>query len=390
MTARSVKLAARRIWLKLHLWLGLTAGVLFVLLGLSGSLLVFDHAIDEWLNPELLLTQEAGARRSLEEVIRAARLARRPDARPPVSVSAPRVANGVWTVWFATGSDDAPKFTAVYVDPYSAKVTGQRIWGEDWMSWIYRLHFELLSGEQGRTIVGITGILMLVSIASGFLLWRPLWKHSWRAAFALRPGNRLNYDLHKCIGAASGAFLATIAFTGVYLEFPEGCKEAISLFTAVTESPAALTSQASLSHDVISSDQALAIAARRFPRASFCHFHPPQDETGAYEIALRQPEETQRSFGQTEVFIDQYSGNILAARDPTEATAADVFLAWQFPLHNGEAFGLAGRWVVFFTGLTPAFLYATGLLIWRRKSRSAARRDQRHYEATKPSLLRRR
>ncbi len=39
--------------MRLHLWLGLTAGAVFALLGVTGSVLVFDHELDALLNPSL-------------------------------------------------------------------------------------------------------------------------------------------------------------------------------------------------------------------------------------------------------------------------------------------------------------------------------------------------
>ena len=42
------------------------------------------------------------------------------------------------------------------------------------------------------------------------------------------------------------------------------------------------------------------------------------------------------------------------------------------PLHNGEAFGLAGRLLAFAGGLLPTLLLVTGWLRWRHKC--AARR----------------
>ena len=42
----------RACWVQIHLWLGLTLGVLGVLIGISGSLLVFDHDIDAIFNPQ--------------------------------------------------------------------------------------------------------------------------------------------------------------------------------------------------------------------------------------------------------------------------------------------------------------------------------------------------
>jgi len=37
----------RKLWLKVHLYLGLFAGAVFVLIGLTGSLLAFELPLDE-------------------------------------------------------------------------------------------------------------------------------------------------------------------------------------------------------------------------------------------------------------------------------------------------------------------------------------------------------
>ena len=380
--AESLRL--RRLWLKVHRWLGLQAGLLFVLLGLTGSLLVFDHAIDEWLNPDLLLTDApgrphstdgTGRPHSIDELVTVAERAFGLESHAQ-SISTPRVPTGVWTVWFASGTEDTKTFTAVYVDSDRLAVTGQRVWGQFLMSWMYRLHYQLVAGEIGATIVGIAGLLLLVSIASGFVLWWPLWRHSLRAAFAVRRGRR-TFDLHKTCGIASAVFLTVIAGTGVYLEFPNWIKPLVTVFSPETLPLPDLTSHLSRPAVSINCEQAVAIALARFPAATFDHLHPPQEIDGVYEIALRQPNEVGQSHGRTQVHIDRYSGKIIAVRDPTTGTAADAFLAWQFPLHNGEAFGLFGRWLVFATGLTPAFLYATGGLMWWRRHQSRQRQRNR-------------
>ena len=41
----------RRLWLNVHLWSGLSVGVLLVALGLSGSLLVWRDSLDRLGNP---------------------------------------------------------------------------------------------------------------------------------------------------------------------------------------------------------------------------------------------------------------------------------------------------------------------------------------------------
>jgi len=44
-----------------HRWLGIGLGVWFALVGITGSILVFEDEIDAWLNPELLTSKESGA-----------------------------------------------------------------------------------------------------------------------------------------------------------------------------------------------------------------------------------------------------------------------------------------------------------------------------------------
>jgi uncharacterized iron-regulated membrane protein len=52
-------------------------------------------------------------------------------------------------------------------------------------------------------------------------------------------------------------------------------------------------------------------------------------------------------------------------------------LNWLHPLHNGEAFGLTGRILVFLSGLLPLVLFITGFLRWRHKRHAKAQMASR-------------
>lgn len=65
----------RKFWLDVHLYLALTVGFLFVLLGLSGSLNVFYLELDRLLNPELRIEQTQGPYRPLDEIMASVRAA---------------------------------------------------------------------------------------------------------------------------------------------------------------------------------------------------------------------------------------------------------------------------------------------------------------------------
>ena len=57
------------VWLRLHRWLGLGLGAVFVLFGLTGSLLVFYVEIDEAIEPAQAVPEPAPQVRSWQSVL---------------------------------------------------------------------------------------------------------------------------------------------------------------------------------------------------------------------------------------------------------------------------------------------------------------------------------
>jgi len=67
----------------------------------------------------------------------------------------------------------------------------------------------------------------------------------------------------------------------------------------------------------------------------------PEGREGVYVIEKRQDGEASRRRPRSKVWLDQYSGRVLAVEDPNRFTAGETFLNVMWPLHSGEAFGLA-------------------------------------------------
>ena len=65
----------RRIIFNFHLYVGLTAGLLLVLSGLTGSMIVFREEIEELMHPELLETVVRDEQVPIQSVLEAARQA---------------------------------------------------------------------------------------------------------------------------------------------------------------------------------------------------------------------------------------------------------------------------------------------------------------------------
>jgi len=114
-------------------------------------------------------------------------------------------------------------------------------------------------------------------------------------------------------------------------------------------------------------DQIVAAGRSAFPEGDLKRIDLPRDAQTPYRLSFNQPGEAWSHHGASRVWVDPRDGAVLATWDPLSVAAGSRFMGWQFPLHNGDALGLAGRWLVFLGGWLPALLFGTGLYLWWRK-----------------------
>ncbi|PWB80387.1 MAG: hypothetical protein C3F11_18050 [Methylocystaceae bacterium] len=119
----------------------------------------------------------------------------------------------------------------------------------------------------------------------------------------------------------------------------------------------------------VSLDEALAIAARRFPDGRVYAFVPPQPQNGSYAVYQLFP--IGWGFeGRRTIYVDRFRGDVLHVNDPLSGDG-DGFIAWQWPLHSGYVLGWPGRIAVFLFGLSWPLVFVTGVIRWLQKRRAA-------------------
>jgi hypothetical protein len=59
----------RRLLLTLHLWLGCVAALLFIILGVTGSVMVFEEEIDRALNSKMTWVTPSGPRLPVAQIV---------------------------------------------------------------------------------------------------------------------------------------------------------------------------------------------------------------------------------------------------------------------------------------------------------------------------------
>jgi len=366
------RVAGRKFWRKIHLYIALTVGFMFAFSGLTGSLLVFYQDIDEYLNPELLTVELGNDYAPLSDIIAVAQ-ASMPGESNLQRVYFPRHVQAAIKLRFSSIKVVKGDWVEVMINPYTGEILGQREYGSYLMSFLYKLHYTLLSGDTGKSIIGGMGLLLLTSLLSGLYLWWPRLSKLFQALSFKRSISqfRFIYDLHKTLGIYISIVVIAIAFSGVYMIFPNYVKPLVALAFPLAEIAAMPSSISAEAKDIKSGiDEISKTAHDLFPQAKLQRIHFSTSVDGTYQFIMRQPGEIRKTSGSTQLWISSHNGEVVAIQKPQSMSTGDTFINWMFPLHNGEAFGLAGRIVVFVAGICLIILYITGLMVWWRKSQA--------------------
>ena len=359
----------RRRWLFLHRWLGIVLGAYFLIIGVTGSLLVFGREIDRALNPGLLTLPKQGEYRPLSAVVQAFR-SRYPDA-PMTYVNYPVPPDGVFNI--RSGPNQASQLYA-YVNPYTGEIIGDRTRIGSLYGFLCYLHFYLLFGQTGWTLNGYGALLVTMLILVGVWLWWPRPRAGvWKGRFLVRSTagkSRLLFDLHNAAGVYPILFSLIFTVTAIFFAFPDPSRRVLDAMFGSSPNPvfdlrpAPGAAPLPLDQLVAAADAAI---EGRILRVSF-----PQRRSDPL-LVRKEWDDWNQTRNHAMVAVDPYTGHILEVYDSRRhESAGRLILQWAYPLHFGLWGGLATRVLYVFLGLLPVVSFATGF--WRWRLRKAAER----------------
>lgn len=359
----------RSTWLKIHLYLAMTIGLFFALIGMTGSISVYREAIDEFLNPQLVIENPQGQRQSQDKIMAAVHTAH-PNHTGAWTLEMPRTPHSMMTAWYDKPSETFFELYAplmVSVNPYTAEIVTSRYWGQTFTTWILDLHTQLRMDKAGWYIVGLLGVLLIISTTTGIYLWWTDARKFWQALTIKHNAGlmRLLFDCHRLIGICIAPILLVLAFTGISLSYPTLLENVFGASGMEHgETGRTIISTARPNNHPTALESAEFIARSSFQRAELRRVTTPAGETGIYRINLRQPQEINQRHPFTTVWVDRWSGQIKEIRNPAKFTTGEKIMEWLWPLHTGEALGASGRLLWFFTGLALCFIYVSGVMHW--------------------------
>ena len=322
-----------KLWYLAHKWTSLVCTVFLLMLCVTGLPLIFGDEINRWLGTSIDPPELASnlPRADLDAMVADARARHPHDAMLFLSQDDDAPA------WFASMGETSTAVESSAILKYDGRTGAflQEIPLKDgFMNVMLKLHVELFAGLPGTLFLGFMGVLFVVSVVSGILVYGPFMR---KIPFGLirRDGSRrLTWlDLHNLLGIVTVIWVLAVGGTGVintlarpifaYWQMTE-----LAEMMAPWQGKPALTAFSSITSAV---DAAQGTAARKeaafvaFPGTPFAGPHH-------YAVFLRGTSPLTARLVEP-VLIDAETGQIAATRAmPWYVTA----LSLSQPLHFGD------------------------------------------------------
>ncbi|MFN9432353.1 MAG: PepSY-associated TM helix domain-containing protein [Acidobacteriota bacterium] len=371
------KVLWRKALFQIHLWLGVLLGLYFVVVALTGSIIVYKKEIERSQIPHLTRVEPLAQRQSFSEIV-----AKVKAAYPHATLS------NVYLYWQAGDTfsfrmqSKSEGRIQVYVDPYRNRILGEDRYQDKFLQWAYDLHVNLLLGDLGEYLNGWGGFgLALVSV-SGLVIWWP-GRRWWRQGFRYESRarwKRQNYDLHKLTGFVSSFTLVLLALTGAYWSFPQTYEDLLAFFTASpVKIPTPRVNPVAASHQA-SLDLVLENAIKAIPGGTPTLFRPAAKPNEVHSLHHILPGDW-RTQGDNVVYIHPATAEVVRVTLHQQLPLGARLQRDIYGLHFGTFWGHPSRLVWVFTGITPAILFVTGLLMWWNRSLSKSPKHSRQAAA---------
>ena len=211
---------------QIHWFLGITAGLVLAVVGVTGALLSFEHDLLKAMNAGVMTVPVPG-RAPLPPADLLARIAQAAPGKAIASITLSSAPGDAARVGFAPPANAAPgpggrvRGESRYVNPYTGALLGQPR-GEGFFRTTMQVHRWLAAGDVGKQIVGASTLALVFFCLSGlYLRWPRRWL-DWRAWLRLDgslKGRSFLWHLHSVVGTWVVVAYLVMSLTGLFWSY---------------------------------------------------------------------------------------------------------------------------------------------------------------------------
>ncbi|MDY7546206.1 sulfite reductase flavoprotein subunit alpha [Glaciimonas sp. CA11.2] len=393
----------KKILFQVHWFIGIIAGTLLMLVGLSGAILSFREELLDLLNPGVMtLSSNKITPLTPDQLI--LRIQSAQPSHPVAQVTVFADPHMAARVNFAP-EPGAKRGELRYVNPVTGALL-PALQGDEFFSFVERLHrWFLLPRDIGKVVAGSVALCLLFLALSGlYLRWprRPLAWRNWTNINFSMTGRAFLWNLHSVVGTWALVMYLVFSLTGLYWAF-DWFKDGANWLANDTPSAKQMPSKQADGMQKTGAGRGDKSSGRRqkpddataSSNDSASHldltltwqaFLEETAKTGGYSNArLRLPEQPGKPIqifyldanppherARNQMLIQPQTGKVSKIERYVDKSAGGRLIGSVYPLHMGSYFGLTGRIIMTLAGLGLPLFGITGWMLYldrRRKKR---------------------
>ncbi|KAA2223270.1 PepSY-associated TM helix domain-containing protein [Chryseobacterium sediminis] len=379
-----MKLKFRKIAYQLHLWLGLTSGLIVVIMAATGCILAFEEELKHIVHPNRYFVENIGrkklslseltekAEKALPEGLKVKRVVMPSDPSRTYVFRTLKMDDEAWTYW-----GTYLYYYRIYVDPYTGKVQEVEDAKKDFFEIVLDLHRRLLLGEKiGKTITGYSTLVLAIILFSGLVIWYPrkMSKSMLKGMFFIKISanwKRINYDVHNVLGFYSVIPLLLISYSALIWSFEDVDKWVKNTLNGNT--PTEKKAKSTIPSEEFSNrNNILNLIGNTMnkelkdKKSALINF--PRSEEGTYYAELTYDG---RQYRNEQFNFDQYSGEILKSQSYKNKNIGygTALRERNYDLHTGSILGMTSRIIYFLAAIIATSLPITGFIIYLNRKK---------------------
>ena len=382
---------------KLHLWFGLSIGLIIFIVSITGTLFVFKDEVENFTRKDVIYHNEQNI--AQKQILPIRVLEKAVDAQLKekykihwVNVPIDKKMSYQF-YWYEHNTeawnyfDEFPIYKVAYVNPYTGKVLRTYDEKNGFFSIVKSIHWSfLLKQDWGKYVVGIPVIIFVIMLISGIILWWPKNKSARKQRFSFKWKNiknwkRKNYDLHNILGFYSSIFALIFSITGlfyaffvvqamIYFVFSGGNTVYPDFSHITTKAPIEQRNETTL-------DKVIHTVQAKYPNSfgfaiDLGHPHMDDHEHPNFSVFVKHLSYSYHK--NSSLIFDENSGELLHTYNHEDKNFGEKTVAANYDIHVGSILGLPTKIIAFIVSLICASLPVTGFLIWwgrRKKTKKA-------------------
>lgn len=359
----------RKLLFNLHWFLGITAGFIIVIVGVTGAMLSFQPQILTWLNPGIITVQPTGTPKTPEQLMLA--VTQQAPEKNLVGLTITQSAELAYSARFAPQAGQR-RGEMQYLNQYTGELLGQPQ-GREFFIDVMRLHRWLLAGDVGKQVVAISTIILLFMSITGIYLRWPKGAKKWQPGYWLKLRKTKTrrafwWQLHAVVGTWVLPLYVLASVTGLYWSY-DWYREALFTISGVEQPSRQRPAEPSVPAAAGMTDQVWNAFQQQDIHYQEATLHLPIGKQA--QVSYLAADATHNRQTNQIVFDVENDLQVLSVTRFLDKPLNERLMGSMLPLHSGEYFGFTGLVLMMIASLIMPLFFITGIYLYlvRKKAK---------------------